>query len=81
MLQVFHLDVAKVDLYMLQWEPPAVDAYCSCWGTAELVQTVPSACVREAKGAQAVPMCDWMARAPHGCVHSTVGQIGIRSDV
>jgi hypothetical protein len=32
MLQVFYLDIAKVDrvLHMLQWDPPAVAAYCSC---------------------------------------------------
>jgi hypothetical protein len=32
MLQVFHLNVAKVDrvLHMLQWGPPVVAAYCSC---------------------------------------------------
>jgi hypothetical protein len=32
MLQVFYLDVAKVDqvLHMLQWDPHAVAAYCSC---------------------------------------------------
>jgi hypothetical protein len=33
MLRVFHLDVAIVDLmlHMLQWDPPTVVAYCSCW--------------------------------------------------
>jgi hypothetical protein len=36
MLQVFHLDVVKVDLmlHILQWEPPTVVACCSCWGAA-----------------------------------------------
>jgi hypothetical protein len=34
MLQVFHLDVAKVVLvlHMLQWDSPVITAYCSCWG-------------------------------------------------
>jgi hypothetical protein len=36
-LQVFHLNVAKVDLvlHMLQREPPAAAACCSCWGATK----------------------------------------------
>jgi hypothetical protein len=32
MLQVFHPDVAKIDLmlHMLQWDPSASATYCSC---------------------------------------------------
>jgi hypothetical protein len=35
-LQVFRLDVAKVDmgLYMLQWNPPATATCSSCWVAA-----------------------------------------------
>jgi hypothetical protein len=35
MLQVFHLNIVKLDLvlHMLQCDPPAASAYCSCWGT------------------------------------------------
>jgi hypothetical protein len=35
MLQVFHLNIAKVDmmLQMLQQDPSAATACCSCWGT------------------------------------------------
>jgi hypothetical protein len=34
MLQVFHIDIVKVDqvLYMLQRDPSAAAAYSSCWG-------------------------------------------------
>jgi hypothetical protein len=34
MLQMFHLNVAKVDLvlHILQWDPPATATYCSYWG-------------------------------------------------
>jgi hypothetical protein len=37
MLQVFYLDVAKVDLalHMLQLDPPATATFCRCWGAAE----------------------------------------------
>jgi hypothetical protein len=36
MLQVFHLDVTKVDLVldMLQWDQLATGACCSCWDAA-----------------------------------------------
>ena len=41
MLQVFYLNIAKVDvvLHMLQCDPPATAACCSCWGATEQVQT------------------------------------------
>jgi hypothetical protein len=37
MLQVFHLDIAKVDLVLqiLQWDPHVASACCSYWGAAE----------------------------------------------
>ena len=43
-LQVFHLDIVKVDLvlHMLQWDPPAPATCCSCWGATERAQTVPA---------------------------------------
>jgi hypothetical protein len=43
MLQMFHLDIAKVDmmLHMLQWDPPATSACCSCWGAVVPAQMVP----------------------------------------
>jgi hypothetical protein len=38
MLQVFYLNVAKVDrmLHMCEWDPLAAAACCSCWDTAKL---------------------------------------------
>jgi hypothetical protein len=52
MMQVFHLDVAKVDLmlHMLQWDSPA--ACGSCWGAAKPVHMLPTCmCVGSEGGA------------------------------
>jgi hypothetical protein len=54
MMQVFYLDVAKVDLmlHMLQWDSPAAAACVSCWGTAKPAQMVPTCmCVGSEGGA------------------------------
>jgi hypothetical protein len=56
-LQVFHQDVAKVDmvLHMLQWDAPAASTCYNCWGIAKREQTVSRAYMWEAEGARAVP--------------------------
>jgi hypothetical protein len=56
MLQVFYLDVTKVDmmLHMLQCDSTATSVYCSC---GALCMRMGSGGV--ATGAQAIPACAW----------------------
>jgi hypothetical protein len=39
MLQVFYVDVAKVDLvlHMLQWDSPVATTRCNCWGAGAVM--------------------------------------------
>jgi hypothetical protein len=59
MLQVFHLDAAKVDLvlHMLPWDPLDVAACSSHWGAAEWALTVNCVCAWEVEGVRTVPAC------------------------
>jgi hypothetical protein len=57
MLQVFHMNIAKVNrgLHMLQGNPPVAYTYCSCLDAIERAQMVPRACAGKWRGRERSP--------------------------